>query len=74
MHNSIVTPVNWLEVFRGGAASEYKAWYVVPLVVLLSFGSTVLLGALAWCMFQGQNLGFVVNIDAVKYGVMCVDR
>ena len=53
---------------------DYKAWYVVPLLVLLALGATVVLGALAWCMIHGQNLGFVVNVGAGKYGIMCVAR
>jgi hypothetical protein len=56
------------------SSDEYKAWYLVPLLVLLALGATVLLGALAWCMMHGQNLGFVVNAGAGKYGVMCVKR
>ncbi len=63
----------WEGLYRGSSA-EYKAWYLVPLLVLLALGATVLLGALAWCMMHGQNLGFVVNVGAGKYGVMCVSR
>ena len=44
------------------------------MLVLLALGATVLIGALAWCMMHGQNLGFTVNVGAGKYGVMCVAR
>lgn len=53
---------------------EYKAWYLVPLLVLLALGATVALGALAWCMAHGQNLGVVINRGAGMYGVKCVAR
>ena len=63
----------WRQVTTA-TAPEYKAWYLVPLLVLLALGATVLIGALAWCMMHGQNLGFIVNVGAGKYGVMCVAR
>ena len=44
------------------------------MLVLLALGATVLIGALAGCMMHGQNLGFIVNVGAGKYGVMCVAR
>lgn len=66
--------VNCWRQLTTATASEYKAWYLVPLLVLLALGATVLIGALAWCMMHGQNLGFIVNVGAGKYGVMCVAR
>lgn len=66
--------LGWWARLRALTADDYKAWYVVPLLVLLALGATVVLGALAWCMVHGQNLGFVVNVGAGKYGIMCVAR
>lgn len=74
MTSLIAEVIGYGAVLYRGSSGEYKAWYVVPLLVLLALGATVLLGALAWCMLHGQNLGFVANVGAGKYGVMCVSR
>lgn len=63
-----------LKQWVAGRGAEYKAWYLVPLLVLLSLGATVALGALAWCMAHGQNLGIIINRGAGMYGVKCVAR
>lgn len=74
MNQLFVTAMTWWDDLQRRAHSEYKAWYLIPLLVLLALGATVLLGALAWCMAHGQNLGFIVNKGAGMYGVMCVAR
>lgn len=63
-----------LKEWVAGREAEYKAWYLIPLLVLLSLGATVALGALAWCMAHGQNLGIIINRGAGMYGVKCVAR
>lgn len=66
--------VNCWRQLTTATASEYKAWYLVPLLVLLALGATVLIGALAWCMMHGQNLGFIKSMLAPVSTASCAWR
>lgn len=74
MTNAFGRALGWWGHLYGSTADDYKGWQVVLAVVLLALGATILLGALVFCMAQGQNLGFIVNLGAGKVGVMCVPR
>lgn len=53
-------------------ASDYPlAWYVVPLLVLLALGATVILGAMVFCMLRGMHLAVTVNLGGGKFLIGC---
>lgn len=53
-------------------AGDYRlAWYVVPLLVLLALGSTVVLGAMVYCMLRGKHLAATVNVGGGKFLIGC---
>ena len=46
-------------------------WCAVAAVVLFAFGTTILLGAIAWCSAHGMFFGVVYQASAFTYSVGC---
>ncbi len=54
------------------AREDYRlAWYVVPLLVLLALGATVILGAMVFCMLRGKRLATTINIGGGQFLIGC---
>ncbi len=61
----------WVMGIIRACTRDYKAWYVVPVVVLLALGATVFLGAMVYCMAKGQALEVLVDRGNGQYGLKC---
>jgi hypothetical protein len=58
--------------FKRMRSGEYAiAWYVVPLLVLLALGGTVVLGAMAYCIARGRHLSATANLGGGRFLIGC---